>query len=285
MKYIRNFEDKQSATGAQDLVAPHVSYCEETNQTLYCNGTTDTPVEIIEESGILKAQIKVTGPEYVDLGLPSGKLWMKYNLGVDPNQLATVADYCGKYYQFGDVVGYTGDDAKAHSTWSTCPCNGGADDYDETYFNAHKSELLDSNNKLFPACDAVTVAYSDWHMPTKDDYVELISTFCTWSEDDECYVYKEGWSEWATDYNNISGLNGILLHGQGEYAGNDLFIPAAGGYYDGEFYALGVGGYVWSSVLNSDDPDYSFSLLFYSDYVLPEFSGDRYVAFSVRGVK
>ena len=40
--------------------------------------------------------------EVVDLGLPSGTLWCKYNLGVDQNQLSKPEDWYGDYYAWGD---------------------------------------------------------------------------------------------------------------------------------------------------------------------------------------
>lgn len=40
---------------------------------------------------------------FVDLGLPSGTLWSKYNLGVDPNNLETDDNWYGDYYAFGEL--------------------------------------------------------------------------------------------------------------------------------------------------------------------------------------
>ena len=41
--------------------------------------------------------------EVVDLGLPSGTLWCKYNLDVDPNQLSEPEDWYGDYYAWGEL--------------------------------------------------------------------------------------------------------------------------------------------------------------------------------------
>ena len=43
--------------------------------------------------------------EVVDLGLPSGTLWCKYNLDVDPNQLTEPEDWYGGYYAWGELEG------------------------------------------------------------------------------------------------------------------------------------------------------------------------------------
>jgi hypothetical protein len=41
--------------------------------------------------------------DVVDLGLPSGTLWCKYNLGVDPNYLANPINWFGDYYAWGEI--------------------------------------------------------------------------------------------------------------------------------------------------------------------------------------
>ncbi len=43
--------------------------------------------------------------EVVDLGLPSGTLWCKYNLDVDTNQLSKPEDWHGKCYAWGELEG------------------------------------------------------------------------------------------------------------------------------------------------------------------------------------
>ena len=45
---------------------------------------------------------------FVDLGLPSKTIWMKYNLGaniikMNDKSLATLKDYEGKYYAWGEI--------------------------------------------------------------------------------------------------------------------------------------------------------------------------------------
>jgi hypothetical protein len=41
--------------------------------------------------------------EVVDLGLPSGTLWCKYNLGVNPNCLTNPVNWFGDYYAWGEI--------------------------------------------------------------------------------------------------------------------------------------------------------------------------------------
>ena len=42
--------------------------------------------------------------EVVDLDLPSGTLWCKYNLGVDSNQLTSPENWYGDYYAWGEMT-------------------------------------------------------------------------------------------------------------------------------------------------------------------------------------
>lgn len=51
----------------------------------------------------------------VDLGLPSGTLWCKYNLGVNLNKLNETKNWYGKYYAWGEIKpkhGYTWENYK-----------------------------------------------------------------------------------------------------------------------------------------------------------------------------
>ena len=42
--------------------------------------------------------------ELVDLGLPSGTLWCKYNLGVDINNTTSQNQLIGDYYAWGEII-------------------------------------------------------------------------------------------------------------------------------------------------------------------------------------
>ena len=41
----------------------------------------------------------------VDLGLPSGNLWCKYNIGVNTNQLSSLTNWVGTYFSWGEITG------------------------------------------------------------------------------------------------------------------------------------------------------------------------------------
>jgi len=109
-----------------------VSYCLNENEVHY-----DTPPFI-------------NGYEYVDLGLPSGTLWAKCNVGA-----SSETDY-GNYYKYGEgIIQYDGS---------------------ANYYRG-------GENPLSPSVDTVTnVMGGQWHMPTKTQYEELINnTTFSWT--------------------------------------------------------------------------------------------------------
>ena len=85
--------------------------------------------------------------EYVDLGLPSGTLWAKYNIG------ATSETEYGGYYKYGRT---------------TTGCSVG--------------QYYGTENPLAASADVVTQTYGDrWHTPTSGQCQELIdNTTYTW---------------------------------------------------------------------------------------------------------
>ena len=240
LKLFKTITEYETFVQSSEYVEPHVSYCED-DMTVHYNLSSPTP-----------------SVEYVDLGLASGTKWMKYNLG------ATSETEYGLYYQWGAVDGYTDDEALAHSSWTTTPFNGGADEYDNEYWTSHKSEAVDSNNELLLVNDCIYQATGGVaKLPTKAQIEELISLS----------------SEWIEDYNG-SGVNGRLFTGTN---GNTLFIPAAGCYDYDYFSGEGEELYYWSVSLYEGYEDYAWYL-----YAYREDGGcyerNRYVGMSVRGV-
>lgn len=56
---------------------------------------------------------------FVDLGLPSGTLWARYNLGVNPNKLNEYTAWFGNFYSWGDLNPNKLDFTKtAYEKWS-----------------------------------------------------------------------------------------------------------------------------------------------------------------------
>ena len=198
----------------------------------------------------------------IDLGLPSGRLWTDRNIGAEKE-----TDY-GKYFQWGDVVGYT--DA-SHSTWETCPGNGGDSDYNAKSIAAWDTENLKSvtgmehSIKILKSeVDAATVNMGDkWRMPTIDDWVELFEN---------------------TNYETVE-IDGVQV---GKFvnktdASKYIFLPFAGVAAGGSFGIQGLGGLIWSSSVFSGSPASAFYV--YADE--SDYGGladRRHLALSGRGV-
>lgn len=197
-----------------------VIYYNETSKevTFVASGTTPTPPV----------------PEgYVDLGLPSKTYWAKCNIG------ATKEEEYGKYFQWGDTVGYEGDEAKAHSTWSTAPFNSGSSSYNSSYFTENSGTWLTEDAVLRNEYDAAYVATNGAaHMPTKDQWNELTANTTT------------AW----TQVNNVNGIKFTASNG------NYVFFPAAGCTSIGSLVGQGFYAYVRSSSLNTSRRDYAWSM-------------------------
>ena len=110
--------------------------------------------------------------EVVDLDLPSGTLWCKYNLGVNPNQLITPEDWYGGYYAWGELEGN-----KSVYDWDHYSHGYGPYDLYK-YVNNKEYAADDNDNKvdnlteLLPEDDAAyqfKKSYNfKFHIPTKE---------------------------------------------------------------------------------------------------------------------
>ena len=193
--------------------------------------------------------------EYVDLGLPSGLKWAKCNVGA-----TSETDY-GDYFQWGSTEPNTADECN----WADAPFNNGSDSYNKEYFTTHKSEWLDSKDNLKPEFDAArAIMGGDWRMPTEAEFDELLSGTT---------------NEWIEDYKG-TGVSGRQFTGSN---GTSIFIPASGYRSGSSFTDQGNDGNVWSSSLDTSNPDFAWN--FNGDSVSADaVSNLRYNGFTVRGV-
>ncbi len=176
----------------------------------------------------------VNGHEFVDLGLPSGLLWAKTNIGAEKP-----ADD-GNYYAWGETEPQT---SKSYS-WSSY--KHGTSSSDLTKYNSS-----DGKTTLDPEDDAACVNWGDsCRMPTKAEFAELRnSDNCTWT--------------WTC----MSTSDGSSIHGYKVTSvknGNFILLPASGGRYYGIFDGHGSDGNYWSSTLYSSLSDHACYLYFSS---------------------
>lgn len=141
----------------------------------------------------------IDGHDYVDLGLPSGRLWATCNVG------AATPTECGDYFAWGETT------PKETYSWDNYKWKKG----DEWLkYNPWEAE---ENDALNPEDDAAVANWGEsWKMPTSTDVVELLDN-CDW--------------EWTKDYND-SGMAGEI--GTSKINSNTIFLPASGyGLEDG----------------------------------------------------
>ena len=216
--------------------------------------TTSTPTNPTNPTDTTSTPTDTTAtpvPEgYVDLGLPSGLLWAKCNLG------ATTPEGYGNYYAWGETQ------PKSEYTWATYT-------YGDTTYHLYKYNTsadygtVDNKTTLEAADDAATVVLGGGaRMPTSDDWVELRSNTT---------------GEW-TQQNGVNGWKFTATNG------NSLFLPAAGRRCGSSLYDGGTYGFYWSSSLLTDDPSRVRNFYFHSDGSRMN-SFNRNYGFSVRAVR
>lgn len=230
--------------------------------------------------------IDINGHEYVDLGLPSGNLWAKYNIG------ATSEEEAGLYFQWGDTQGYTAgqigrEEGLKEFLWS---------DYkfstDGSSKNFSKYNASDNKTVLDPEDDAAHVNMGgNWRMPTFEECKELFMNTDIYlvqtdgkeihgtgsQNDDSGYVIR--WDE-RPSFSAI--FKGIKLYKKGDKQ-TYLFVPAGGFVTIGTVAGVNNNGSLQSASLNSQYVGYAWRTGFTS------LSGDvtfieRYSGYPVRGV-
>lgn len=187
----------------------------------------DNQMVSISENIILYAQWR---EDYVDLGLSSGTLWAKMNIG------ASAPEEYGDYFAWGEI------EPKSLFRWSTYRwCNGGDYEHNLTKYCMQEYEGIVDNKIILELADDAAHANwgGKWRMPSKAELEELC-TECIWTE------------------TTINAINGYLVVSKTN--DNSIFLPSAG-YYDYISDYLnneGSCGLYWSSSLRTDVSDYAF---------------------------
>lgn len=191
--------------------------------------------------------IVINGHQFVDLGLPSGLLWARTNIG------APFSSDDGDYFAWGET------EPKSYYAWSTYKWWG--DDNITKYNPTDKKTTLDSED------DAATVNWGvPCRMPDSSEFEELYNE-CDWT--------------WQKSYN---GTSGYLVTGPN---GKTIFFPASSSHFDDdEIYDHGWDGYYWSRSLEPIHSTYYVRFLkFQNGRILPKIRGNcRPNGFSVRPV-
>ena len=209
--------------------------------------------EVLKASPInLLNNNKVKQNEYnyqlIDLGLPSGTLWMDRNVGANSPEDA------GLYFAWGETTGYTADEVgkTKQFSWDVYKFGSSLTKYNST----------DSLTTLETTDDAVLQNVHKYSMPTKEQLQELIDGTT---------------STWTTQ----NGVNGMLFTSKTN--GNSIFVPAAGYGGNGSMDSVGSSGGLWSSSLGGGNTSSAWGLSFNGGGVGLN-DGNRCGGRSVRGV-
>ena len=238
----------------------------------------------IQNRDYTKEYLDLLRDEVVDLGLPSGTLWCKYNLGVDQNQLSKAKNWYGSYYAWGELKGNkTNKNSKIYFGWVNYEfgnkynrlakyCNN--PEYGLNGFTDNLTELLPKDDAAYQNKKFYNYKF---HIPTKEQCKELLNltnNYWVKNYDPNKLVHN------PKDDGGIQGLNGRIFERKN---GNQLFIPAAGYRYGSDIYDVGSDCYLLSSGLDLDYPSNACNLKFNSDHVgMSNFN--RYSGCSVRPV-
>ncbi len=221
---------------------------------------TDAMAEIGRKIELLKGVIgsgnaPVEQMEYVDLGLPSRKMWAKWNLGADR------VGGRGNCFSWGETS------PKADSLYYT------KENYllnDDKYGNFKRYNKDDGLTMLLPFDDAATVRLgSKWHTPTRADFLELKEN-CT-------MVVSE-----VGDHRGISFVS--------KKNGNYIFFRPTGFRHDGKWYGSYTHVRFWianTSNRAGRDADY-ITLILKEDNTIEVYPHDacyRYYGMPIRPVR
>ena len=136
--------------------------------------------------------VKKVEHEYVDLGLPSGRLWATCNIGAEK------PTHCGDYFAWG-----------ATEPYNLIYCD--TDNYD----NTEAAKLIEMDD----AHDAAKVLWGkEWRMPTFTDFSELIDN-CTYNleviDGIKCGVFASKSNNQKIVMPAAGYVNGGSLYGRG----------------------------------------------------------------------
>lgn len=257
MKYIKYFGNAAAVGSGVEVDLPNVSYLEAKN-VLFVPGNSGTATVKVNGSGNIEAE---TGPtyEYVDLGLPSGTLWAKCNVGAQ-----TETDY-GLYFAWGETTGYPYQSTAKGFDWSDYAWVTGVTPGQEvSESNLTKYTSSDGKTVLDLSDDAARVNMGgNWRMPSQAQLEELITGTT---------------NSWVT----INGVAGRKFQNKTD-SSKYIFIPAAGYGDGGEWDEAGDSNSIWSRSLVSDNVLYATFMLCFNDNVRVD-NDLRFCGYSVRGV-
>lgn len=189
---------------------------------------------------------------FVDMGLPSGRLWAKCNVGA-----LKETDY-GYYFSWGNLNGHS---------------EGSGYNFNETNYNASPAASISTD--LTVSQDAARANFGKaWRMPTKDEFVELLNSEYTEFVDTSGNVIS------GTDKRTtVNGVVGFRIKSKAN--GNILFFPATGHYSGTSISDKGVNCIYWTSSFYSNVYAYNINV---GSIVYAKTYAQRYFGIAIRPV-
>ena len=212
---------------------------------------------------------------FVDMGLPSGRLWAIAN--IDVTKQSGFAEVDGKpspfiyectFFSWGNTEGHNPTSTSAFSyDWGT--------GNDGPYAQTPGAQLTANAGLSFDAARAILGA--PWRDPSTEDFAELFANIDFVQADGETVID-------ASQANKLVTVNGIVgIYLKSKINGRLLFFPCSGGGSGQSWGSRGSHGFYWSRSLYSQA--HGRSLGFGSGGVSPQYNYGRFYGFARRAVQ
>ena len=212
---------------------------------------------------------------FVDMGLPSGRLWAIAN--IDVTKQSGFAEVDGKpspfiyectFFSWGNTEGHNPTSTSAFSyDWGT--------GNDGPYAQTPGAQLTANAGLSFDAARAILGA--PWRDPSTEDFAELFANIDFVQADGETVID-------ASQANKLVTVNGIVgIYLKSKINGRLLFFPCSGSGYGQSWYYRGSLGDYWSRSLSSQTN--GRHLYFDSGGVYPQNNYGRFYGFARRAVQ
>ena len=212
---------------------------------------------------------------YVDMGLPSGRLWAIANIDVTTNSGFAEVDGVPSPYKY-ECTFFSWGNTEGHNPISTSAFsyNWGSNN-DGPYASTPGAQLTANAGLSFDAARAILGA--PWRDPSTEDFAELFANIDYVQADGETVID-------ASQANKLVTVNSVVgIYLKSKINGKSLFFPCSGFGYGSSWNYRGSYGYYWSSSLYSATN--GRGLFFYSGGVYPQYDNSRFYGFGGRAVQ
>ena len=189
-------------------------------------GTCTITCRLTNDSSIYaECQVTVTALPYVDLGLPSGTLWAKCNVG------ASTPEGYGDYFAWGETT------PKTNYGWGNYAHSNASGTKMFKYCSLSSFGTVDNLSELEAEDDAATANPAwgeEWQTPSYEQMSELFNDANT-----------------TRAFTTQNGVNGLLI--TSVHNSRKIFLPAAGQYTSDSVNGASVSGCYWSRTVGEED--------------------------------